>query len=258
MARGGLFYKGTAPGMFASPVPCAAAGGDGAGVACIGDWNGDGKLDILIPGRDRFRLWENQGGGVFAEKSPLTGELSYNAKRAQIAACLCDLNNDGRQDVILLYSSGAPKSFFNRGFRSFGVSYSLDMGSGEILPGLDGGQVAGVVADFNGDGAQDLAVALADGTCAAIMRTTEGTEQCVRTVLPVKLGQPGPVRLCATAGKRILGAWNLTAGGAPAFLARGDAGPVTIAWQLPGKPNESKEVVIENKPRTFVIQGHRK
>ena len=253
MARGGLFYKGTAPGVFAAPVPCPVAGGDGAGMACIGDWNGDGKLDILIPGNDQFRLWENHGGGNFAEVAQLTGELSYNAKSRQVAACLCDVNNDGRQDVLLLYASGAPKAFFNRGFRSFGVSYSLDMGAGDLLPGIDDGQIAGCMADFNGDGAEDLAVALANGTCAVIMRESAGADQCARIALSVKSGKPGPVRLCGASGKRLLGAWNLIAGAAPAFVARSEAGPLKITWQFPGKAEESKDVVLENKPLTVLI-----
>ncbi len=253
MAKGGLFYKGKAPGLFSAPVPCPVAGGDSAGTACMGDWDGDGKLDILIPGSDTFRLWTNRGNGDFANVAQLTGEMSYNARSAQIGACLCDLNNDGRQDVLLLYSSGAPRAFFNRGFRSFGVSYSLDMGAGELLSGIENGQVAGCMADFNGDGTEDLAVVLTNGVCAVITRDPAGAEQCARVVLSPQAGKPGPLRLYATAGKRVLGAWNLTAGAAPAFVTRVEAGAIQLTWQFPGNPEGAKEIILENKPQTVVI-----
>ena len=162
-------------------------------------------------------------------------------------------NNDGRQDVLLLYSSGAPRAFFNRGFRSFGVSYSLDMGAGELLSGIENGQVAGCMADFNGDGTEDLAVVLTNGVCAVITRDPAGAEQCARVVLSPQAGKPGPLRLYATAGKRVLGAWNLTAGAAPAFVTRVEAGAIQLTWQFPGNPEGAKEIILENKPQTVVI-----
>jgi len=127
------------------------------------------------------------------------------------------------------------------------------MGSGEILPGIDNGQVAGCMADFTGDGTEALAVALTNGVCAVVTRGPAGAEQCARTVLSPKAGKAGPVRLCATAGKRVLGAWNLTAGATPAFVTRTEAGSIRLTWQFPGKSEEAKEIILENKPRTVVI-----
>jgi hypothetical protein len=254
LANGGLFYKGTGLGAFATPVACPVATGEGAGSACLGDWDADGMLDIFIPGNDRCRLWENLGGGRFIDMMKLTGELSYVAKGSAVAGCVGDLNNDGRQDLTILYSAMAPQAFFNRGFRSFGFSLSLDLSRGALLSEAAEGQLAGCVADFTGDGAQDLAVVLKDGQCAVVVRTPTGADLCARTVPSLKSGWTGPVKVEALAEKRMLGAWNVCTGSPPAFLSRSDAGTLKIRWRFPGQPEQSKDVILENKPLTIVIE----
>ena len=248
-----LFYKGRAVGQFAAPAACPVAAGEGAGLASLGDWDGDGFLDLFIPGADRCRLWQNAGGGQFADMMKLTGELSYTAKGGAIAAGAGDLNNDGRQDLMILYSALAPQVFFNRGFRSFGASVSLDLSRSALLADAVAGQQAGCVADFTGDGAQDMAVVLQDGRCVVVARTPTGADQCARTMLAPKSGWTGPVKAWATVESRMLGAWNVCAGTAPAFLCRSDAGPLKIKWQFPGQAEQSKDVVLENRAVTVMI-----
>jgi len=254
LANGGLFYKGTGLGVFATPVACPVATGEGAGSACLGDWDADGMLDIFIPGNDRCRLWQNLGGGRFIDMMKLTGELGYIAKGSAVVGCLGDLNNDGRQDLTILYSAMSPQSFFNRGFRTFGFSLSLDLSRGTLLPEATGGQSAGCIADFTGDGAQDMALVLNDGQCVVVVRTPTGADLCARTVLSLKSGWTGPVKVEATAENRMLGAWNVYAGGSPAFLSRSDAGPLKITWRFPAQAEQSKDVVLEDKPLTVVIE----
>jgi hypothetical protein len=255
-SRGGVFYAGKAAGIFAAPVACDVASGEAPGVPCVGDWDADGKLDIFTVAADRCRLWQNQGGGKFADMTKLTGELSYVSKPNAIAGFADDLNNDGRQDITILYASMAPQVFFSRGFRSFGFSTSMSLSSGDLLPGVANGQVAGCVADFTGAGAQDLAVVLNDGRCAIAVRAPSGADLCARVIVSPKSPSAGPVKVWAKVENRALGAWNIAAGSAPAFIARADAGPVTIGWQFPGQPAQTREVVLENKPVNVVIDSN--
>ncbi len=254
LARGGLFYKGTGLGVFAAPVACQVAAGEAPGNACLGDWNQDGLLDIIISGNDKCTLWENRGKGNFSDENKLTGEMSYQARDASIIASACDLNNDGRQDVLLLYSTAAPQIFFSRGYRCFGFSISMDLSRTPVLPAASDGQIAGCVADFNGDGAQDLAVVLGDGECVLVTRASTGEDLCARAVVSPKSGCVGPVRVWSLLNNRILGAWNLSRGAAPAFLCRSDAGPLKIKWQFPGQAEQTKDIVLENKPVTVLLE----
>lgn len=254
LAKGSLLYRGTRPGGFAPPVACPVALEPRPASVCLGDWDGDGLLDLFVAGEDGCRLWQNLGGGQFLECLKLSGEVGYVARRGAVTACLGDLNNDGRQDVAILYSTVAPQVFFNRGFRSFGCSQSLDLERGSVLRQAAQGQQAGCLADFTGHGAQDLALVLRDGTCALLVRTPTGSDLCARAVLPAKSRSAGPVAVQAAVEDRPLGAWNVTAGGAGAFLARPEAGPVTIKWRFPGGKLQTRQVILEDRPVTIVLE----
>jgi hypothetical protein len=253
LAKGSLFYSGVAPGVFAAPKPCALALGQGPAAACLGDWDGDGRLDVFVAGEEACRLWQNLGDGRFAECLKLSGELGYVAKPAAVAAAVGDLNNDGRPDLAVCYRAMTPQIFFNRGFRSFGFSQSLDLERGGKLPAAAQGQQAACLADFHGTGAQDLALVLADGTCWLAVRTPGGGELAARVVLGPKSRCAGPVTVRAAIDDRPLGAWHVTAGGPGAFLARPEAGPITIHWRFPGGHLQSREVILEDRPVTLAL-----
>ena len=250
LADGGLFCRGVAGGGFAVPVPCEVAGVGPSG-ACVGDWDADGLLDVFVPSTEGGALWQNKEGGRFTNLLRLTGELSYQAKGNQFKACVADLNNDGRQDLVVFVEEGVPMIFFNRGFRAFGASLSLDLSRGSLLPAVNSGVKAGCVADFTGDGAPDMALVTKDGEVVIVVRAGTGDDQCARVVLPAAAGA-GPVRVCGMNGKLPLGAWNVTSG-SPAFLARTGAGSLRVQWTGIGQKEQSRDVALENKPLTVLV-----
>ena len=65
----------------------------------------------------------------------------------------------------------------------------------------------------------------------------------------------GPLTVTGYRNGRSLGAWNVCAGVSSAFIDRSEAGPLKIAWKLPGQAEQSKEFVLENTPQTFVIKA---
>ncbi|HZQ23611.1 MAG TPA: VCBS repeat-containing protein [Terriglobales bacterium] len=118
---------------------------DAYGAALVGDFNGDGKLDVvlpcmghLIPGPGSLAVLLGNGDGT------LQSETDYATPWGGTQGAIADVNNDGKLDVI-----------------SSGFSVMLGNGDGTFTPGYSAelqstnGNV--VVGDFNGDSRLDIA-----------------------------------------------------------------------------------------------------
>jgi hypothetical protein len=250
--RGGLFYKGQAPGAFAEPVPTAAACGTGMSSAALGDFDADGLLDVFTVAEDRNRLWQNLGGGKFVNMLVASGTVFYYPKSGGVAVDVGDFNNDGLADVQIVYGiANKPHPFFNRGFRSFGEAYSLDLLELDRLDAARDGQQAGCLADFTGDGALDMLLVLKkDGEVWLFPRQVDEKTpgRAVIAALPLGGATAGPVNVCAWAGKRPLGAQVVRAGEPGAFFGATQPGPVTLKWKAPDGKEHEKTVQVQNGP----------
>ncbi len=148
-----------------------------------GDFNKDGKLDLVVvnPGTDSFSYLEGLGNGTFA--APVTFSASASgAFPLDIVAA--DFNNDGNLDVAIVHPTTTNQGFGNA------VTVHLGDGKGGFSsPGLvffTGGTDTGiVVADFNEDGVPDLAISSCDAGAVYIHQGNgDGTFSLIRT-LPV-------------------------------------------------------------------------
>jgi len=249
----GLLWKGRAGG-FQPPARCPIATGGGIAVAALGDFNQDGFLDIFLAGPEKNTLWENDGKGDFRDVVRHSGSLGDKCPPRAAAVATTDLNHDGRQDLCLGYAEGALLYHWNRGFRSFGEEREVR------LPGDQGdagqprlGQRALVAADLNGDGSADLAAILANGeliVCFSDQASVPG----VRLRLPT--GTTGPVTASAWVGDKrpvCLGALPVPGHSPAAFLCTRDPGKCTVRFHLPGKPNQSATVAVEDAPKDFIF-----
>jgi hypothetical protein len=248
-SRGGLFYKATAAGRFAPPAPCGdvAAGENILGVF-LGDYDADGLLDAWIVGGDGFRLWHNLGGGKFRDVFHESGEPAALAKGKPAGGASCDIDNDGRQDVVLAFADRAPQVYFNRGFRTFGLATTLSLDKDELFAG--GGARGVAVGDFNGDGMQDLAVLTGGELVVYYREAGHGSRLAARVSLPPE--RPGPATVVGYDGSRCLGAQLVAPGGA-AFFGKRNKGPLVLKWRIDGE--EKSMTVLVLAPTAAVLPG---
>ena len=258
---GSIWFRGLMPGGFAPGVACAVKPGRGATRACVGDFDGDGRLDVFCVNTEGTSLWENEGDGKFANQFPFTGELLYNSQPGGNDCFVGDINNDGRQDILIAYgatSTGlkAPQIFFNRGFRCFGAGHLMSVAERKLLPSANhaqDGQQAACLGDFDGDGAQDMILALSNGEIWSFFRENgDGDARLASAFLRVGGPSMGPVVVTGWIGKRCMGAWNVVPGVSHACFGRNDAGPVTLKWRLPGGKEQQKEILLEKGGRVNV------
>ena len=125
---------------------------------CVADMTGDGHNDIVAVVSQQWEeiyLFRNDGRGNFTNKI-LFG--STNEDYGSSGICLCDLNKDGRPDI--LYTNGDGFAFADPGARPWhGVQWLENKGGGEFKfhrVGNLAGAYAPVGVDLDGDGNMDI------------------------------------------------------------------------------------------------------
>ncbi|MFW6061791.1 MAG: FG-GAP repeat domain-containing protein [Planctomycetota bacterium] len=242
---GGWLYEAGPDGTFAPPRQVSEANfGEGVTDVFCGDFEANGRLDVVVTGRRGVWLLVNGASG-WSERLYEAGEVSYNARPGIVGGSTCEINNDGRQDFVLLYAMAAPQMFFNRGFRCFGYAVDLEESlrnvDRELSDALMRGQQAGTVVDLDGDGGQDLAAVTADGQLVVLLRGEAPSTLGLTVQGPAT--QEGPATVWASDGKRPLGARVLRPGQA-VLLGKSSKGPLKLGWQRPGEAKRNKRAVV--------------
>ncbi|MCH8839196.1 MAG: VCBS repeat-containing protein [Planctomycetes bacterium] len=137
-------HLGDGTGAFASPGTSFTTGGSNTGLAS-GDFNEDGRADLVIGALDSQRVFVHlgNGDGTFTQIGSVFVGVATDLTTA-------DFNGDGHLDVATSrHSAGAVAVLLGTGTGSFNspVSFSVGTNPRDILTG-----------DFNGDSAIDLAV----------------------------------------------------------------------------------------------------
>jgi hypothetical protein len=139
---------GKGDGRFQSPLNAAL--GVGTFDMTVGDFNGDGKLDVAVAGyigsqQNAIQILLGKGDGTFTKGQTIV--LPFNAAAGAITTA--DFNGDGKLDLAL--GSQQLIIYQGTGTGTFTQTASIKIGAGTGLA-----QVR--VGDFNGDGKPDLSV----------------------------------------------------------------------------------------------------
>ena len=157
----------------------------------IGDFNGDGKLDIAAASTTKITILLGNGSGGFTTGTTFTAGTSLEGITA------ASLRGNGLADLMVVdYGESSMRLFYSNGNGTFAsaVIYQLGSTPTSIVSG-----------DFNGDGLPDAAVTLDRSTAIPVFLnqggvqieesaagTSQGVETISATVRPSVPGNPTP------------------------------------------------------------------
>jgi hypothetical protein len=153
-------------------------------VGIPGDFNGDGKADVLWYYADgiadaQFRMWLSNTSGSY-DVNPTAGDQSALGVMASVKwyAIPGDFNGDGKLDILWRWADGVTNAqhrlWLNQGNGTF--SYNNDISSPVVLAAMAGRSWTPFMGDFNGDGVGDIFWRYADGQWAGQFKVWLGQQ----------------------------------------------------------------------------------
>src|SRR5713226_380582 len=213
--------------------------------AAVGDFNGDGKLDIAVVNSGDASVGDNGGLSILLGNGDgtLKSAANVSAGTNPVAVAVADFNGDGRTDLVLVDSSGIGMLLGN-GDGTFQGPTRVVTSNGAFFI---------AAADFNNDGKLDIVASSSvyPASLDILMGNGDGTFQLPTTIVKcgvictatwvvagvADLNQDGNMDQVVVQNAHCgpFGA-SRPCGGIGAFLGNGDGsfGPPPGGWQIAG------------------------
>jgi hypothetical protein len=246
--KGAILFRGEADGFSAGTVANRQLRLPKQTGIALGDFNGEGRLDVVVVGNDQIAFLLNRGDGTFLDMSRGTGETAYAGPQHKNLAAVWDFNGDGTVEPVVRSPGQSPGIYFNRGYFSFG--YANDRLIEETDPelgistALSDGQTAATTGDVNGDNLAD-AIFVTTGGAVVAVPSVSGASTSRPASLDVALPSTSvqPMLVTAYHGKRCLGA-RWVEPGVPANFALPTLMPVKLVWKTADSVEQQRTVPV--------------
>jgi serralysin len=154
-------------------------------VAGIGDFDGDGKSDILLRNANgTFADWTMNGSQIASSQLVSSQGATVTLGSAWSVAGVGDFNGDGDADVLLRNSNGTLADWTMNGSK---IASSQLLTSGGATVTLDPSWSIAALGDFNGDGKTDI---LLKNTSGAFVEWTMNGSAITAATQVTSSGQP--------------------------------------------------------------------
>jgi hypothetical protein len=188
LGNGDGFVFGKGGGTFKSPMTWTTTG---ATSIALGDFNGDGNLDLVstqpTPGNGNVSVWLGKGDGTFQTPTP------FSAGTTPDTVVVADVNGDKKLDLVVgNHGSGNISVLLGNGDGTFQAASNYSTPATGTPDSL-------VVTDFNGDGKPDIAVAMSGINASSVALLLGDGDGTFQTAIPIPSGfhSPGTLRIAA-------------------------------------------------------------
>ena len=210
-----LFLADGSGGFRSAGGALPALGPESGGSLAVGDFNGDGKLDLAATTNAGVAVVLGNGDGTFTQPPGSPVRLG----RQPLYVVVGEFNGDGKLDLVTVNADDTVSVLLGNGDGTFRFAPGSPISLGSGMPS----SIA--VSDFNGDGKPDLAVTDAkQGTVSILLGNGDGTFRAPSGSPIAVGGQPNGVGVgdFNGAGKQDLAIANAPSGGVSVLLGRGD------------------------------------